>query len=285
MGLCLGQKSRVGASDDAYILLASGTLSLFEEPSNVTITPMGSTITIVFLPVLGASGFTEGEEYKEQLRVRNLAMVLSCIQARQVGYNDPHSIMVPPKCPFFVDFKYLPSVLLVFLVSHNNLAHSSSPLGTTTRYTNSTLRSSLTANEMFGRRNSDFEWLECIYIRAQRAINDAYVEVKSVENGIGVVRLISSFSEYWFMTVDVVGEVIKSVRPRRPPPGTPRIEMPLHEVEDLSQVDLYSTPIQDAVSQITLRLPSLRLSPVPLDHTAKEHQLINHLQLCLSMPH
>ncbi|KAL2325919.1 hypothetical protein Fmac_024977 [Flemingia macrophylla] len=31
---------------------------------------------------------------------------------------------------------------------------------------------------------------------AQRAINDAHVEVKSVENGIGVVRLISSFSAY-----------------------------------------------------------------------------------------
>ncbi|KAL2325764.1 hypothetical protein Fmac_024822 [Flemingia macrophylla] len=86
-------------------------------------------------------------------------------------------------------------------------------------------------------------------------------------------------------------EVIKSICPWRPPPGTPRIEMPLHEVEDLSQVDPYSTPIQDVVSQITLRLPSLRLSPVPLDHstlpylTAKEHQLINHLQLCPSMPH
>ncbi|KAL2344558.1 hypothetical protein Fmac_005843 [Flemingia macrophylla] len=62
-------------------------------------------------------------------------------------------------------------------------------------------------------------------------------------------------------------------------------------VEDLSQVDPYSTPLQDVVSQITLRLPSLRLSPVPLDYstllylTAKEHQLINHLQLCPSMPH
>ncbi|KAL2337064.1 hypothetical protein Fmac_011510 [Flemingia macrophylla] len=86
-------------------------------------------------------------------------------------------------------------------------------------------------------------------------------------------------------------EVIKFARPWRPPPGTPHIEMPLHEVEDLSQVDPYSTPLKDDVSQITLRLPSLRLSPVPLNHstlpylTAKEHQLINHLQLCPSMPH
>ncbi|KAL2341406.1 hypothetical protein Fmac_009346 [Flemingia macrophylla] len=86
-------------------------------------------------------------------------------------------------------------------------------------------------------------------------------------------------------------KVIKSTRPWRPPPGTPRIEMPLHEVEDFSQVDPYSTPLQATVSQITLCLPSLRLSPVPLDPTslpyltAKKHQLINHLQLCPSMPH
>ncbi|KAL2325692.1 hypothetical protein Fmac_024750 [Flemingia macrophylla] len=79
-------------------------------------------------------------------------------------------------------------------------------------------------------------------------------------------------------------------KPSRPPPWGLHINS-LGSKGAVEMMKRRLTLLEAVVSQITLCLPSLRLSPVPLDHstlpylTAKEHQLINHLQLCPSMPH